>query len=155
MTDNTKDIEEEGVQEVPFGQSSDEDVERVLSGITTDKMTAADLKILSTKHGLEDKRFKLINVLNIWRKTQKNERKLKKVVAYMILGGLATELIAGNTAFFLIGFGLFKVPEWVAQTFFIGMYAQIISVVLIVVKSLFPTPKSDSLTELNKMVDKL
>lgn len=141
--------------EIPIGRTSDDAVNKVLQNVTAKQLAPEDLDSYKTVADVEDRRFKMQTVLGIWRKTQEGERELRRTVAYWILGALFIELAAGNTAFFLIGFGMFTVPEWVAQTFLIGMYAQIVSIVLIVVKSLFPSPKTDTISELNKMVDKL
>lgn len=102
-----------------------------------------------------DKTYKLEFVLGTWKETQEYERKLKQRVANIVFALLGLEVLVGNTAFFFYGFGLINVPEWVAQTFYVGMYVQVIGIVTIVVRSLFPKPKSDTLTELNRMVDKL
>jgi hypothetical protein len=140
---------------VPIGRTNDEAVDKVLHNVVAKKLAPEDLETYKLVSDVEDRRVKMQSILGIWRRTQEDERKLRRTVAYWILGALFVELAAGNTAFFLIGFDRFTVSEWVAQTFIVGMYTQIVSIVLIVVKSLFPAPKTDILSELNQMVDKL
>lgn len=141
--------------EIPVGRTNDEAVDKILHNANVKKLAPEDLESYKVVADVRDRRFKMQTILGIWRRTQEGERQLRKNVAYWILGALFFELAAGNAAFFLIGFDRFTVSEWVAQTFIIGMYTQIVSIVLIVVKSLFPVPKTDILSEINQMVDKL
>jgi hypothetical protein len=141
--------------EISFGKTTYEEVNKLLQNVPTKKLSSEDLNSYKIIADVQARRFKMQTILGIWKRSQDDERSLRRIVAYWVLAGLFVQLAAGNTAFFLYGFGIFEVPEWVAQAFFIGMYTQIVSIVLIVVKSLFPSPKTDGITELNKMVDKL
>lgn len=141
---------------ISIGEATDEEVQRVLSGaFIKSHVTSGQLETYRVINEIEQKRLKSLRVLGIWEQLQESERRLKTKVAWCILGAMFLELCVGNMAFYLIGSRAIAVDQWLAKTFIIGMYGQIISITVIVVKSLFPSPKSDVLTELNKMVKKL
>lgn len=56
---------------------------------------------------------------------------------------------------FLIGEKILTIQQWVANTFYVGMYGQVITVAMTVVRHLFPKPKQDLISQLNDMVDRL
>lgn len=100
----------------------------------------------------EARRDKDKRILQLWINQESSERKLRVGVVSGLGIILAGELIVGNMAFLKIGEGSMQFPEWTVQIFFMGMFTQIISMVFFVVKSLFPTPKTDSLSAIRGMV---
>jgi hypothetical protein len=118
-------------------------------------LTQQDIKAYQTVNEVAGKKEKLTAVLEIWKNQNNTEIILRKHCAYWILGALFVELICGNVAMFFIGFGMASISEWLAKIFFVGMYGQIITITLVVVRYLFPVPKKDSQTALFELVDKL
>lgn len=103
-----------------------------------------------------DRRYKTKKVLAIWRHQQANDRKIRKTVAYWVLGGMLFEILVAATAFFFIGFGLIQILDpWVARTFFVTVLAHVVAILMIIVKNLFPERKSDNLADITTIVEKL
>ncbi|MFC5471048.1 hypothetical protein ACFPPD_20370 [Cohnella suwonensis] len=88
----------------------------------------------------------------LWMTQEKSERRLRTGVAIGLGIFLGYELYVGNRAFLKIGEGAMVFPKWTVQIFFLGMYGQISTMAYFVVKSLFPRPKSDSLSAIREMV---
>ncbi|GMA49292.1 hypothetical protein GCM10025857_06490 [Alicyclobacillus contaminans] len=68
---------------------------------------------------------------------------------------MSAELLVGKGTFVLFGFKVLSFPEWLAISFFIGMYVQVISVVMVVVNGVFPKPKEDFLGRLTDVIKDL
>lgn len=114
-----------------------------------------EIRMRMAESQLEDQRFQIRAFVSTWEENHKKERELKGKVAMWIFLGLGAEILFGNVAFYQYGVGNMHFPEWVAQTFFVGMYTQIIGIVTIVVRSLFPSKsKSASVTEMQSEYNK-
>lgn len=94
-------------------------------------------------------KFKII--LTAWEVQQKEERNLRRKFALAILIVLLVQIMAINVAFFLIGFKKMEVEKWVATTFIIAVFSEIVSMTLIVLRYLFPKASK----ELMELVQKL
>ena len=103
----------------------------------------------------QNKTYKLKYVLNIWSTSHKEELNMKRIVAIVIFSLLIFEMILVGIAFFFMGFKLIEIETWVAETFIAGIIIQIFAIATIVVKGLFPQKSTNSLEDLNSMVDKL
>lgn len=86
----------------------------------------------------KDQSFKLQTLVSAWQRQNKAERKLRQKVAWCILVALAIQIILVNTTFFLIGFKVIAVDENLAKIFILAVFAEIVSMVLIVLRYLFP-----------------
>lgn len=86
----------------------------------------------------KDQSFKLTTLVNAWQRQNKAERKLRQKVAWCILAALALQIILVNTTFFLIGFGVISIDEGLAKIFILAVFAEIVAMVLIVLRYLFP-----------------
>lgn len=104
---------------------------------------------------IDNKRRKNRLVLRLFHMHHKTERKLKVYFSIFILSALFIEVATGNVVMFLIGAKVLNVAQWVADTFYVGMYGQIITIAMTVVRHLFPKPKQDLISQLNEMVDKM
>lgn len=100
----------------------------------------------------ENKRYKLLRVLEIWSDIQEAEMKMKKWVAIAVFTILIFEVLLVGVAFFGIGLGKIKVDLWVAETFIAGMIIQVFAIATIVVKGLFPQKEASSLSEVTQIV---
>ncbi|MBF9143748.1 hypothetical protein [Hymenobacter properus] len=86
----------------------------------------------------KDQSFKLQTLVGAWQRQNKAERKLRQKVAWCILVALGIQIILVNTTFFLIGFGVIKAEENLAKIFILAVFAEIVAMVLIVLRYLFP-----------------
>lgn len=86
----------------------------------------------------KDQSFKLQTLVGAWQRQNKAERKLRQKVAWCILVALGIQIILVNVTFFLIGFKEIVVDENLAKIFILAVFAEIVSMVLIVLRYLFP-----------------
>ncbi|REJ06929.1 hypothetical protein [Halobacillus trueperi] len=137
-------------QETPDTQGRQEKqlpIKRKISNVTKDQ-----LETYKVIHETNLKKQKTDTVLEVWRNQQDLERNMRKIYARWILIALVAELIVGNGIFILVACGVFTLEEWVVNVFFTGMYAQIISITVIVVRNLFPNSKENNIIELNQVI---
>jgi len=100
---------------------------------------------------IEDKSHKLRTVLEAWEKQQHEERSLRQSYAKKLLVALFVQMGLVNLAFFAVGFGWLVVEQWVANTFILGVFAEIAAMTLIVIKYLFPKIGADVLGLIEKL----
>jgi hypothetical protein len=86
----------------------------------------------------KDQSFKLTTLVNAWQRQNKAERKLRQKVAWCILVALAVQIILVNVTFFLIGFKVMVADAELAKIFILAVFAEIVAMVLIVLRYLFP-----------------
>jgi len=86
-------------------------------------------------------------MLIAWKDIQNDERRLRSRYAGWLLFGLFLELLIASSAFFLIGFRILTIDQWIANIFFVGVFGQVASMVSAVLRYLFPD-KSNLLSEL-------
>jgi len=139
-----------------FGMVPDEAVEEALEG--ADFVDFANVDEVNNRVKMIEAQIKLRKVdelLKTWKEHQESEGKIRKEIARWVFLILCAELMVGNGAFILYGFKLLSFPEWLAVSFFIGMYVQVISVVMVVVNGVFPKPKEDFLGRLTDIIKDL
>lgn len=56
---------------------------------------------------------------------------------------LAGQLVAMDTAFFMLGTGRLELPAYTMHTFIVGTLAEIVAIVLVVTRNLFPNHRRD------------
>lgn len=93
----------------------------------------------------KDQSFKLITLVNAWQRQNKAERKLRQRVAWCILIALALQIVLINTTFFLMGFKVMVADADLAKIFVLAVFAEIVAMVLIVLRYLFPQTGNDFL----------
>jgi len=106
---------------VVFGQMRPEDVDNIL------RVRYADEHISRLK-----------TVIEAWQVQQEEERKLRQQYAKVLISIVAGEIVIIFLAFFLLGFSLISVEKWMAEIFLVGVLAQSSSLILVVLKYLFP-----------------
>lgn len=94
---------------------------------------------------------KLRTVLNAWETQQREERALRRFYAKGLLGALFAQILLVNAAFFAIGLGYLTVDKWVATTFIMAVFVEIVALVTVVNKYLFPKVGSEVLDLIEKM----
>ncbi|PJJ58608.1 hypothetical protein [Hymenobacter chitinivorans] len=85
-----------------------------------------------------DQSYKLQTLVTAWKQQHEAERSLRQKVAWCILGALAFQILLVNTCFFLIGFNVLHVDADLSKIFVLAVFAEIVSMVLIVLRYLFP-----------------
>jgi hypothetical protein len=77
-------------------------------------------------------------IINAWRQQQTQDREMRRVYANWLMLVMSCQIAAINIIFILIGCGLLKFEPWTANVFITAVFADIASLVLLVVKYLFP-----------------
>ncbi|MFL6333067.1 MAG: hypothetical protein ACJ754_06950 [Pyrinomonadaceae bacterium] len=111
-------------------------------------------KDLDSYERLEDIRNrgkKLRTVLKAWETQQSEERGLRRFYAKGLLVALFAQILFVNAAFFAIGLGYLTVDKWVATTFIMAVFAEIVALVTVVNKYLFPKVGAEVLDLIEKM----
>lgn len=114
-------------------------------------VTHQDLDVYGRVREIEDKSYKLQRVLNAWEGQHREERAMRKTYATWMLVGLGVQMLLVNAAFFLIGFKLIEVNQWVANTFIMAVFSEIAGMTFFIIKYLFPKVSSDVLTTVEKL----
>jgi hypothetical protein len=114
-------------------------------------VTREDLDAYGRLREIEDKSYKLQKILEAWQNQHREERAMRKTYATALLAGLGVQMLLVNAAFFLIGFKLLQVEQWIANTFIMAVFAEIAGMTFFVIKYLFPKVSSDVLATLEKL----
>ena len=100
---------------------------------------------------VDDKSLKINTILSTWSNQQNEERKIRKVFALALLICLFFQIIIINTTFFLIGFNVLIISQWLANTFILAVFAEIVSMSYIVLKYLFPRSSNELVSLIAKL----
>lgn len=130
-------------------QGSDE-IGKFIKSIDED-VTAQDIDTYERLQKAQDSSFRIRTILSAWEKQQVEERDIRRKYAWCLLFGLFVEAMVANIAFFMIGFGIINVSEWVANAFIVGIFGEIAAITLIVVRYLFPQIGKEVLDMLKKL----
>ncbi|MGG7058276.1 hypothetical protein ACQPUZ_08260 [Clostridium tertium] len=93
-----------------------------------------------------------IEILNIWKKERESELGLKKVVCLSLIAIICLEAIFIGIMVGLQGAGLWFFEEWTFRLIIVSVFAEIVGVFIIVVRSLFPEDSSKAMLELIKHI---
>jgi len=97
-----------------------------------------------------DKSHIIHGLLYSWATQQSQERKLRRLYAICFMIVLGIQIILLNIVFILIGLGKLSISDVQFNAFFISMFGEIISLVLIITKYLFQKSNDSKLFELLK-----
>lgn len=100
---------------------------------------------------ITDSSHRLRTMLDAWRDQQSDERSLRSKFAGAMLGAVLLEILIAATALFLLGFGIMKLDQWVANVFFGGVFLQTVGMASVVLRYLFPDKSSGLLDVLQKL----
>lgn len=140
----------------PFDEALPDDVLAEVGDIeVVGRWTADQVNNFQVYAGVQDKRYKLKRAIRIWEDFYGAERSMRKTFALWVFIALGTEILFGVAAFFCLGFGVIHLNQWIADVFFVGVFSQVAAMAIQIVKSLFPTPKKDPLSQINDIVSKL
>ena len=94
---------------------------------------------------------KVQTVLDTWETQQTHERALRSRYANYLLVVLSLQIVLINIAFFCIGLGYLVIDKWVATTFIMAVFFEITTLVLVVIKYLFPKVGTEVLDLIEKL----
>ncbi|MEL7609884.1 MAG: hypothetical protein AAGU74_10290 [Bacillota bacterium] len=97
-----------------------------------------------------DKSHIIHGLLSSWATQQSQERKLRRLYAICFMFILGIQIILLNTVFILIGLDKLNISDIQFNAFFISVFGEIISLVLIITKYLFQKSNDSKLFELFK-----
>lgn len=120
----------------------------VESGVVTsigDRVQPTDVDGYLRVRDADERLDRLRALIKAWEEQQAEERGLRRTYAKALITILGIEIAATFVAFFLTGAGVLTSSRWMAEVFLVGALAQSTSLVLVVVKYLFPDRSSDVL----------
>ena len=96
---------------------------------------------------VEDRSYRLRTLVQTWEQQQGEERQLRRDYASRLLWIWVVQALVVNIAFALLGLNVLVVDQWVANAFILSVFAELVGMVLIVMRYLFPMD-GDSLLKL-------
>ena len=96
---------------------------------------------------VEDRSYRLRTLVQTWEQQQGEERQLRRDYASRLLWIWVVQALVVNIAFALLGLNVLVVDQWVANAFILSVFAELVGMVLIVMRYLFPKD-GDSLLKL-------
>lgn len=124
--------------------------DKVLS-ISRPLNSSRDIDHLERMEDIRNRSRKIKTVLSAWETQQKEERGLRRTYANYLLAALFLQILLINAAFFGIGAGYLVVEKWVANTFIMAVFFEVVALVLVIVKYLFPKVGSEVLNLIEKI----
>jgi len=101
-------------------------------------VTPSDVETLDRYAQIRDRSYQLRTFVEAWKEQQNSDRKMRSRYATWILIVVSVQIILINIAFFMIGAKVLEIEKWVANVFITAVLIEVSSLVLIVVKYLFP-----------------
>jgi hypothetical protein len=114
-------------------------------------VSSEDIDAYGRWRDIENKSYKLQKLLEAWERQHTEERAMRKTYATALLVALGIQMLLVNSAFFLIGFGLLRVEQWVANTFIMAVFGEIAGMTFFIIKYLFPKVSADVLSTVEKL----
>jgi ABC-type multidrug transport system fused ATPase/permease subunit len=111
------------------------------------------MSVVGRSYDMDDRRRQNRLALRLFHQHHRGERRLRLFYAAFILLALFLELAVSIVALFLIGAGSLRISRSIGDVFFVGVFAQVITLASIVVKALFPRPDKDMLTQLMDLLN--
>lgn len=96
---------------------------------------------------IQDRSHRLRTIVKAWKDQQTQDRKMRARYASYLIMAMGVQTLVVNIIFILMGCGVLTFEPGTAKTFFLSVFAEIASMVLLVVKYLF-TPSSDRVLQL-------
>ncbi len=109
-------------------------------------VSSADVDSYGKLRQIEDRSHQVRTIIKAWKDQQAQDRKMRERYANYLIFAMGLQALVMNVIFVLIGCGALTFEPWTARTFIVSVFAEIASMVLIVVKYLF-TPSSDKVLQ--------
>lgn len=117
-------------------------VEKVAGPVTNEQIDA-----IGKLQDIQERGKHHRTIVNAWKQQQDQDRKMRKLYATWLMIAMSAQVVAINVIFALIGRGVLKFDQWIANTFVMAVFAEVVALVLLVVKYLFPAT-SDKVLDL-------
>jgi hypothetical protein len=114
---------------------------------TGSSVSSDDIEPWARFREVEDRSYRLRTLVQTWEHQQREERKLRRDYASRLLWIWVVQALVVNLAFVLIGLRILVVDQWVANAFILSVFVELVGMVLIVMRYLFPKD-GDSLLKL-------
>lgn len=125
-----------------------DDVESSDDGVIESTLDRNNLNSEHTSNSNSD----FIEILNIWKSERKLELGLKEMVCTNLIKLIFAEAVLIALMVVLQGTKIWNLEEWTFRLIIVSVFAEIVGVFIIVVKSLFPEDSSKSMLELIKHI---
>lgn len=125
-----------------------DDVESSDDGVIESTLDRNNLNSEHTSNSNSD----FIEILNIWKSERKLELGLKEMVCKNLIKLIFAEAVLIALMVVLQGTKIWNLEEWTFRLIIVSVFAEIVGVFIIVVKSLFPEDSSKSMLELIKHI---
>jgi len=114
-------------------------------------ISASALETLDKYTQIHDRSYQLHTFVEAWKEQQNSDRKMRATYATWLLIVVSVQILLINIAFFMIGARVLEVEKWVANVFITAVLVEVSSLVLIVVKYLFPEGLKSALDILDRI----
>jgi hypothetical protein len=102
---------------------------------------------------IQDRSHQIRTIVKAWKDQQAQDRKMRERYATYLMVAMGIQSLVVNIVFVLVGCGVLTFEPGTTKTFIVSVFAEIASMVLIVVKYLF-TPSSDRVLQLLRATKK-
>lgn len=123
-----------------------------LYDVMIDDVDSSDDGVIESTVDRNNSNSDFIEILNIWKTERQLELGLKKIVCYALIGLIFIEAIFIGVMVGLQGAKIWTLEEWTFRLIIVSVFAEIVGVFIIVVKSLFPEDSSKSMLDLIKHI---
>lgn len=141
---NTENLDEDHIELEGYNPSLDD--------VIIDDVESSDDGVIESTVDRNNSNSDFIEILNIWKSERESELELKKIVCYALIALIAAEAIFIGVMIGLQGAKIWNLEEWTFRLIIVSVFAEIVGVFIIVVKSLFPEDSSKSMLDLIKHI---
>lgn len=110
-------------------------------------VSLSDVDTYGKLRQIQDRSHLIRTIVKAWKDQQSQDRTMRDRYAYYLIAAMGIQALIVNIVFVLMGCSVLTFEPWTAKTFILSVFAEIASMVLIVVKYLF-TPSSDRVLQL-------
>lgn len=142
---NTENLDEEYIE-------SDEGCNPSLDDVMIDEEDNSYDGVIESTVNRNNSNSDFIEILNIWKSERESELKLKNMVCKNLIRLIFIQAIFIGVMVGLQGAKIWSFEEWTFRLIIVSVFAEIVGVFIIVVKSLFPEDSSKSMLDLIKHI---
>jgi hypothetical protein len=129
-----------------FSPNSINKILRVGSEVTT-----KELEVYERKLAADDKSYRMRQILGVWKEQQNQDRTMRRLYGNILLFFMGGEILLSIILIFLIGSKCMNYDEWVINIFFVGVFTQVSSFIIVIVKYLFPDIKEEFIKVIERL----
>lgn len=87
-------------------------------------------------------------ITSVWKEEREAQSKLKKNISMILIFTLVTQLVIINFIIFFIGFNYINIEQWTLRLYITGVFVEVVAVIKIILKSLFPESNNGDMIHL-------